>query len=130
MRALTTDEEELLERRKQQFEDFLNERMPVLADFMQRLKLPDPALVLVNAKDYLNPLDEWLRDQPITQADETWLITRLGYFSGEWLVQQLGGCWLLDDIPDSRYFARYVVGQFSGARNRNTMADPFEIAAA
>lgn len=128
MRELTLDENENLDRRRKGFDSFLEERMPVLTDFMQRLELPNAALVLVDADKYLPALDQWLKDQVIEPADKTWLLTRLGYFVGEYLVQRLGGCWFLNEAADSRYFAHYVVGRFVRASNANAMVDPFAVA--
>ena len=36
--------------------------------------------------------------------------------------------WFLNEIPDSRYFLRYVVGRFAGAPNPAAMVDPFQVA--
>jgi hypothetical protein len=48
--------------------------------------------------------------------------------TGEYFVQKFHGCWTLNDIPGSRYFARYVVGQFQAAKNLQMMLDPFDMA--
>lgn len=129
MRELTPEEQAELARRQQQFEPFLEERMPVLTDFISALELPDAALVLVDADQFLHPLSQCVQYEEIAAADRTWLLTRLGYFIGEWLVQRFGGCWFLDEIPESRYFLHYVVGQFTQLANRQTMLDPFQVAA-
>jgi hypothetical protein len=128
LRDLNSDEKALIENRRLRFDLFLAERMPVLTDFMLRLELPNPAMVLVEADKYLAALDEWLRDQHVDPNEKTWLVTRLGYFIGEYLVQRLDGCWNLNEIPDSRYFGRFVVGSFSHASNQNAMIDPFVVA--
>ena len=127
-RKLTSREKMELTVREKGFDEFLEERMPVLTEFMEALGLPNPQMVLVEAERYLPALDHWLKEQVIAPADEAWLLTRVGYFAGEYLVQRLGGCWFLNDIPDSRYFARYVVGEFTGASNPNAMVDPFGVA--
>lgn len=128
MREQTSEERELLDRRRIGFDVFLNERMPVLTDFMRLVELPDPALVLVQADQYLPAINQWLKTQAIEPADRTWILTRIGYFIGEYLVQRLGGCWFLNEVSDSRYFGRYVVGQFVRASNPNAMVDPFTVA--
>ncbi|UQV44283.1 hypothetical protein KIV45_20940 [Janthinobacterium lividum] len=61
-------------------------------------------------------------------ADRQWLIARVGYFAGEVLVQQYGGCWYVNEVVGSRYFAHYVVGKFVGIDNATMMVDPFELA--
>jgi hypothetical protein len=128
VRQLTAEESAHLDRRRSEFDRFLAERLPLLTDFMRVLELPEAPLVLVEAERFLTPLDTWVSNQDISPGDEGWLVTRLGYFAGEYLVQRLSGCWFLDEIPDSRYFARYVVGRFALAVSPHAMVDPFAIA--
>jgi hypothetical protein len=130
MRKLTENERAEVSCRRAGFDRFLEERMPVLKDFMDRLELPNPAMVLVEAERYLAPLDQWIKDQVVSPDDRIWILTRLGYFIGEFLVQRLGGHWFLNDIPDSRFFGRYVVGRFHRITNSNAMVDPFQVAEA
>jgi hypothetical protein len=123
------DERNIISRRRDGFEQFIAERMPVLSDFMASLELSEPGLVLVDAESFLAPLDQWLANQTINVDDRDWLLTRIGYYVGEYLVQQLAGCWLLCEAPDSPLFGRYVVGQFGKVVNPRAMADPFAAAA-
>ena len=58
MRELTELEIADLGRRKAQFDSFLEERMPVLADFIERLELPNAPMVLVEANTFL-PAISW-----------------------------------------------------------------------
>ena len=128
MRELTETEKTELGRRKAQFDAFLEERMPVLVDFAENLELPDAPSVLVEAKAFLSAISQYMENQRIGPDDRVWIITRVGYFVGEWFVQMHGGCWFLNETPDTRYFLRYVVGKFSSIRNQNAMIDPFLIA--
>jgi len=130
MRELSESEQQQLEDRRSQFETFRAERMPVLTDFMDKLDLPDPALVLVEADNYLLALSAFMKSQYIDHDDHNWILTRIGYFVGEWLVQKFGGCWFLNEIPDTRYFLHYVVGEFSRLNDLNAMVDPFVVAEA
>jgi hypothetical protein len=130
MRELTDDERNLIATRRVGFEQFIAERMPILSDFMANLELTEPKLVLVDAKSYLATLDQWLANQIIAADDRDWLLARIGYYVGEYLVQQLAGCWLLCEAPDSPLFGRYVVGQFGKVNNPRAIADPFTAAAA
>lgn len=127
-RKLTPDEEATKAKRLERLPEFLEERMPVLADFAERLGLPQPAMIVANPQEYLPAIGAFMRDQAVTEDDRVWTLTRVGYLVGEVLVQRLGGYWFLNEIPDSRYFLRYVVGRFSRARNHNAMVDPFEVA--
>jgi hypothetical protein len=130
MRELTDQEKAERDRRRSGFDRFLNERMPVLADFAEALDLNNPPMFVADPGLYLPSIDAFMRDQVVQSDDRVWVLTRLGYFIGELLVQRLGGCWFLNEIPDSRYFLRYVVGQFSAVGNRNAMIDPFQVAEA
>lgn len=100
-----------------------------MSDFIASLELPEPELVLADAKSFLALLDRWLANQTIASDDSDWLLTRIGYYVGEYLVQQLSGCWLLCETPDSPLFGRYVVGQFGKVDNLRAIADPFAVAA-
>mgnify|MGYP003668084495 FL=1 len=128
MRELTQLEMADLGRRKAQFNSFFEERMPVLTDFIERLELPNAPMVLVEANTFMPALSQYMESQQIDGEDRTWILTRIGYFIGEWLVQRYGGGWYLNEVPDTRYFLRYVVGRFSGIPNQNAMIDPFSIA--
>lgn len=128
MRELTEMEMTDLGRRKAQFDSFLEQRMPVLTNFIERLELPNAPLALVEADTFLPAISQYMESQRIDAGDRTWILTRIGYFIGEWLVQRYDGCWYLNEAPDTRYFLRYVVGKFTGISNQNAMIDPFSIA--
>ncbi len=128
MRELSDSEQEELQRRQANFDSFLSERMPVLKDFFERLEVPNAALVVAEPGSFLPSLDAFMRDQQISGDDRTWILTRLGYYIGEWLVERFGGCWFVNDVPESRSFLRYVVGRFTRLGNSNAMIDPFLIA--
>lgn len=125
---MTDDEEALLESRRARFGVFLAERLDVLKDFIERLELPDAAMVAVDAARYLPAIDAWMKNQVISPDDWAWIHTRLGYFIGEYLVQTLGGYWFVEDAPGARFFGRYVVGNFSNARVPNLRVDPIHVA--
>jgi hypothetical protein len=95
---------------------------------MERLDLPNPPMVLVEAERYLPSVDAFMNGQSVLPGDRVWILSRLGYFIGELLVQRFSGCWFLDEIPDSRYFLRYVVGRCARVPNPNAMVDPFHVA--
>src|SRR5208282_6942055 len=98
MRELTQDERAERNRRQVTFGKFLEERMPVLADFIERLELPNPPMVLMEAEWYLPSVDAYMKSQVVPPEDRVWILTRLGYFIGELLVQRFSGCWFLNEI--------------------------------
>jgi hypothetical protein len=63
--------------------------MPVLADFMQCLGSPDAPGVALEADRSPLAVDTLMKDQGVTSEDRVWVV---------------------NEIPDPRYFARYVVG--------------------
>jgi hypothetical protein len=127
---VTNEQRELMERRRAGFDQWLAERLPVLHHFAAALELPTPSLIVAEPERYLPPIDAWLRDQVIESDDWVWIVTRVGYFIGEVLIHRFGGCWLVCDAPDSRFFARHVVGRLHRVSNPAAITDPFEIATA
>jgi hypothetical protein len=121
MRASVTDA-------KAKFEDFLAERMPVLVEFAKTLGSSQAHRILHEPHLFLRGISDWLEHQEVWPEDRVWVITRLGYFVGEYLVMKYGGLWLVEDRESSRYFGRYVVGRFARIANHNAVADPFEVA--
>jgi len=112
--------------RKARFDDFLEERMPVLVDFVRALGFQEPHRVLNEPHLFIAGVESWVEAQKVGADNRAWLASRIGYLIGEYLVTQLGGHWLLCERTDSRYFGRYVVGGFHQARNREAVADPME----
>jgi hypothetical protein len=125
-RALTDDERELRDRRRANFNGFFEERVPVLAEFLGLLQLPEPRAVMSDAWRFLPAVDQWVAVQVIAPENRIWLMTRLAYLLGELLCQRYGGSWFLNEVVDSRFFLRYVVGRFSSVPNPLAMVDPFE----
>jgi hypothetical protein len=129
MRELTTEERVRLETLQSRLDAFVQEGMEALVEFVNRLELPEPSMVLRNAGAYSSPLDLFMRNQIIMPEDRVWIITRIGYFVGEFLSQRLGGYWFVDKHPDSAYFLQYVVGEFTSLRSLNARISPFALAA-
>ena len=129
MEQPTPEQLETLRNRREKREQFLNERMPVLVEFCKALDFPEPHRVLTTPSIFLSGVNQWVAQQNLEntcQEDRVWLITRLGYFIGECLVEEFGGYWFLDENPDSRWYTSYVVGKFP--RCPNARVDPFRVA--
>lgn len=112
--------------RKAKFDGFLEERMPVLVEFVRTLGFPEPHRVLNEPHLFIAGVGSWVEAQQIGAGDRAWLASQLGYLIGEYLVTQLGGYWLLCERTDSKYFGRYVVGGFQKARSPEAVVDPME----
>jgi hypothetical protein len=128
MRDLSPDERELLQRRRAEFGVFFAEMMPTLKDFLSQLGARESAYVVRDADRFLLIIEQWGSEISANSENRIFLITRLGYYIGELLVQRWSGCWFVNDIPDSRYFGRYVVGRFARLKNLGAMIDPFFVA--
>lgn len=92
----------------------------------------EPAHEVLNNAVYFAPyLGRTLQEMPVqSPQDRAWLLMNLARYIGEYFVQKYGGCWFVNDIAGSRYFARYVAGRFARLGNMNAMIDPFEAAQA
>jgi hypothetical protein len=119
----------LLQKRKGEFEDFYKGLIPALVEFVGRLGVQPSHEVLNQAVGFAPHLESALKDLKVEdEQDRIWLLTRIGYFVGEYFAQKHGGCWYVNEIEGSRYFARYVVGRFARLKNPASMLDPFEVA--
>ncbi|AHL32071.1 hypothetical protein CD58_03810 [Pseudomonas brassicacearum] len=120
--------ESLLARRVAGFDLFKAERMPVLHDFCKSLGFDEPHEVLNRPEKFLSTLDSGFMNAVISEENRVWLITRMGYYIGEYLVCLYDGLWLIDKDPSSPTFAKYVVGDFSFDGVIAKVVDPFEMA--
>ena len=130
MRELSTSELETLEKRRQEFRAFVREMGPVLEDFADRLGLQDPYRIVSDPERFLDSIEAFMRNQVVGDEDRTWIAARLSYFIGQVLIQRLGGEWLVNENPASRFFLHYVIGRIPGVRNQNATVDPLAVAAA
>lgn len=116
------------ETRTSALEAFYKELIPSLVDFVAKMGIIPAHEVLNEPVQYAPFLSSALRDEAVVdEQDRRWLLTQIGYFVGEYFAQKYGGCWFVNDIPDSRYFGRCVVGRFSKLRNAAAMIDPFSV---
>jgi hypothetical protein len=119
----------LLETRKAGFEEFYKSLIPSLIEFVSRLEITPAHEVLNHAVQYAPYLAASLNIMIVDEeTDRIWLLTRIGYFVGEYFAQKYNGCWYVNDIPNSKYFGCYVVGQFALVNKPEIMIDPFQIA--
>lgn len=118
---------DLLAKRRDNFEKFLAERMSVLAEFAKTLGFENPNYIVASPSAYLSDIDCFMKNQIITDDDKVWIKVRLGYYIGELFIEKFGGCWFINELPNTRFFLRYVVGKFTHFENQNIMFDPFEV---
>ncbi|MCP4083071.1 MAG: hypothetical protein GY743_22860 [Planctomycetaceae bacterium] len=117
-----------IEKQKERFDLFREERMPVLHDFSEKLGFQDAHEILINPAAFLEPISNWLSEREISEDTKNWIIVRIGYFIGELFVEKHGGCWSVCEASSSRYYGHYVVGEFSSFNNPNALFAPMEAA--
>ena len=125
MSNISNEKQGLIQRRRDEIENFLNERMPVLIEFMEDLGYEKPHLVLLEAKRFIPTLSDYLKKQKVEKEDKNWIVSVVGYFIGEVFTQNYNGAWYLNEDHDSSTFGKFLVGEFF---NSNISLDPFEIA--
>ena len=114
--------------RKSHFEKFREERLPVLHEFSKNLGFANPHEILLKPGMFLEALSNWLSEQEISEDNKVWLATRVGYYIGEYFVVTYDGCWSVCETSSSRYYGRFVVGEFSAFNNPAALLDPIEAA--
>lgn len=128
---MTPEQKQLLDKRKKDFPVFYVQLIPSLVDFIGKMSISPAHEVLKNAPVFVPLLSTALQNLDVVdEQDKVWLLTRLGYFIGEYFTQKYSGAWYPNENPTSRYFARYVVGKFSMKSERELNLDPFMLAEA
>jgi len=128
---MTPEQKQLLDKRKEDFPAFYEQLIPSLVDFVGKMGISPAHEVLKNAPMFVPLLSTALQNLDVVdEQDKVWLLTRLGYFIGEYFTQKYSGAWYPNENPASRYFARYVVGKFNMNSERELNLDPFMLAEA
>jgi hypothetical protein len=117
-----------IEKQKSGFNLFLEDRTPILIDFVHQLGFKNSHKILNTPSYFLESLTHWLTEQDITEDDKNWITVRIGYFIGELFVEKYDGCWSVCESQNSRYFGNYIVSQFSTFNNSNALFAPMEAA--
>ena len=128
MRELTSDELLTRARRRASFQQFYNERCPVLLDLAKVLHFDRSDRIVLEPWLFLANLDVWFGAQVVTEDSRPWAVVRLGYWIGDAFAAKYEGSWFLNEIPGSRYFLHYVVGRFRTLRNEAAMLAPMDVA--
>jgi hypothetical protein len=126
---MTPEQNALIEKRKREFDAFYDELMPCLVDFVGRMGITPAHEVLRHAPMFAPNLSLALKNLVVVdEGDRVWLLTRLGYFIGEYFAQKYSGAWYVNENPSSKYLGRYVVGKFAIPSQRELNIDPFVMA--
>lgn len=112
------------------FDTYYDALGSALVNFVERLGIQPAHEVLSNAAEYLPYIDAAMRTIAIRDESWQWVKTMLGYFIGEYFVQQYTGCWYVETRPESPHFCRYMVGGFEQGLPLDAAIDPDEVALA
>jgi len=127
---LTAEQETLLQESQQAFDAYYNALGTSLVSFVERLGIQPSHEVLTNAGEYLPYIDAAMRTITIRDESWQWVKTMLGYFVGEYFVQQHAGCWYLETQPQSPHFCRIMVGGFEDGLPADAAIEPEQLALA
>lgn len=128
VRPLTREEQQQLERARDRLPQIQAEFWPMLSDLFGKLGLNPPPRDVRAATWYLPAFEQWISAQTISPNDAPWITARVAGFLGELLVERWQGTWYVNDLPDTHFFARIVVGRFPGIANPHAMVDPYSAA--
>lgn len=118
-----------LRERQDDFDDFYQSLMPGLVEFVELMGVTPAHFVLKQAAQYVPHIEKATKDLAVKSEEERiFFVMRMGWFIGEIFVQKFRGCWFVDDLPESDYFASYVIGQFKPPINPMLRIDPFSMA--
>lgn len=118
---------QLLEKRKEQFHNIHHQRVEILVEFLIDLGFEKPSTVMFNAAAFLYPLSDWMKTQTVSLENRNKVMLRFAYFIGEYLLQHYRGDWYINELIQSKNFAKVVVGKFDGFRV-GVSIDPFAVA--
>jgi hypothetical protein len=131
MRPLTSEERATMNRRKDDFPEVMADIPRMIKELADGVGLQGPGVPVERFDELLTRVDEAIQDLDTQSLDEEaylWLLTRLGYFAGEFLARRHQGHWMLQTDPDADFFLRYVVSGFEGPLGANTTVDPMHLA--
>jgi hypothetical protein len=126
MRELTPEESAQIQELETTFEEFYPALMQMAGDFAERLRLPEPHLIVEQPGRFVPAIAAALHEEALDDEDKAWLLPRLAFVIGESVAERFeNGAWYVNRDPESPSFARYIVGG-DGAEN---YIDPFTAAA-
>ncbi|MYM27194.1 hypothetical protein GTP58_02525 [Duganella sp. CY15W] len=96
---MTSEESLLLKNRQNEFSAFYADLLPSLVDFIGRIGIQPAHEVLKTAVQFKALVSQATESFSIdSEEDRIWLVTRLGYYIGEYFVQKHSGCWYVNEI--------------------------------
>lgn len=127
---LSKEQEQRIQASQAEFDAYYDALGSALVNFVERLGIQPAHEVLTNAAEYLPYIDAAMRTIAIRDESWQWVKTMLGYFIGEYFVQQYAGCWYLETRPESPHFCLHMVGGFEHGLSAEAAIEPAAVALA
>jgi len=130
-RELTPQEQEIVNDKLQLFPKFLSDVNPGIHRLMKQV-IDHPEPYLYDLEKFLPVLEDWLRDLDLSSVPRSswpWLELHIGYVYGTLLACLFDPTWQVCQDPDSKFFGRFVLGQFKHGVKKGLIVDPFEAVA-
>ncbi len=121
----------LIEKRKQNLDSFVNQGYDIIVDFAGMLQLEKPFEVLKDPaaiERMINVIHDLIKDELIEDEDRIWLMTGVGYTMGESLIQRYQGYWNVNENESSDQYGRFVVFATAPAGDKHYPIDILEAA--
>jgi hypothetical protein len=126
---LTPEQVELLKRRCDAFPAFVADSPLAAEDFIRSILAVDPAPYLADFDLFIDSIDEMVGHVELDEGGRSFLVTRLLYFTAEYLIRRFRATWQIDTIPVSRTFGQYLIDIPLGAKGLGTLrVSPHKIA--
>ncbi len=129
MRQMNESERSKLSKSKATFGEFIVNGPAILQDFFLKMGFVDALDLASNAEKFLERFDLALRNEEFIPEMRAWILMRIGFYLGEVLRQKFRGRWMIDQDPDSLYFAHWVVGDFENLPVIASRVSPLAVAA-
>tara|TARA_B100000609_G_C17104852_1_gene376604 strand:+ start:363 stop:833 length:471 start_codon:yes stop_codon:yes gene_type:complete len=128
MNNLNEEQFAIIADREAYFLEYMDFAFEMLLDFSSKLESVHPEHFIEHPLDYIVAVDDQFGGIINSDIDDNHLVPQIGFFLGSCLNADLDGQWLLNKDPNSKYFARYVVGNFKKVTLPNIVVDPMQAA--
>ncbi|MGJ8660286.1 MAG: hypothetical protein ACSHWV_10585 [Cellulophaga fucicola] len=102
---------DLIEKRKSELDNFVKESFPVNIDFATKLGVDKPFEILIDfekLKDFVFiNVHNFIKHQTIDDEDRVWITTRIAYILGEYFSIKYSGYWAVNENNNSINYGEY-----------------------
>lgn len=132
MATLSTEQEQLLERSRRMFDEFVSEMRPTLEDFGRAIWPDEPDLLVRDPAAGLPRMHELFADEDLSTIPKDELLTlkaQVMFYIASLVMQDYGGEWRIVEDPNSPLLGRYVLTGFSRGASPGAVIEPGAIMA-